>query len=317
MWSRIALVVILILLFATTLTGYYSAGNNLGHIKEKSRICIAAFNTRYTDIDLEITRSKDYQQLRDIDVSKMNSTSLYLYINKMYALKHQYRLMISNGSEDQDFMTKYPMRHHSWLKLNFIVDIQETQTDCEWIAVISPLVFFAMDKHHVPLETFFERTNVHDSSFTFPVYQRERSRNGGVYRLDRHVDSFKIGLSGVYLHPKKGYPAPSFSGKHSYTSPKVFFIRNNSDGKRMMQDWLHGPKHMSDSITQVYNFYSQKSSWEQSVLEKVIIPLHSSSVSLYSYKDMLGTCINIVGSTSIENRKLQLIEKIKQLQALK
>jgi hypothetical protein len=260
----------------------------------KTLVCIAMIDDRIIPKDFEVSRAQTVYELQELIKSRtreeMDYTQTNVIINKLYALRHGYKLFLSNMTEYTSFMEEYPKRNSVWLKPNFVLDIMEKQNECEWIAFMDSDAHFWMDHHQTSLDEFFSTASILEGSFPYEEIELQKVYNNGFYPWKLQSPYFLIGANGMYQHGIQiGWPFPMHTVEQDPSCAGVFFVKNTDNGKRMMREWIYGPDNASQEIKDMYEHFSQAWAREQSVLNRIIIPRHSNHVAYYSFMDFAST----------------------------
>jgi hypothetical protein len=156
------------------------------------KVCIAMGDTRYTLHDLDIANFtiQDIQAYtRSNNLSYWQTSAL---INKAYALEYGYKLILTNGSEYQEFL-KQRNRKAVWFKPNFVLYIQNSRPECEWVAFMDSDAVFYMSGHTISINEFLSNVGLHESSPGYIEHQLERIKRHGSFPFGEWDADFIIG----------------------------------------------------------------------------------------------------------------------------
>ena len=307
----IILLLITFIVLYSNLFGYQEYPISLNQ-PSRINMCLATMNTDFSNLHQEINEITMKSELKSKmeSLSAIDSSTYSLFINKAFALQFGYPYYISNATNYNQPL--YPLRHSSWLKLDFILDLLQTQ-NCDWLAYIDSKSYFYTRQHQLSLETLFSILSVHDSSSNYNEFEYYKRLNNGRFPIENHSDHFKIGLLGLSHKNKLGYPQATQSLMNDFASTSVFFVRNSEQGRQIITDWINGTNEMTEDEVEVYQQFSKRYGREQSVLNKVIIPYHHNSISFYSYLDF-GDASSI--ATRTVNVKSERVRAMKMEQVL-
>lgn len=163
-----------------------------------------------------------------------------LWLNKAYALTFGYKLIITNGSEYDEWLQQHPRQPSgTWVKLNFMLDILETRPDCEWAALMDSDAFFWMQNQTISLDSFFATTHADNRSFNYEAFMAEKNKcPEQLYPWREHKAFFVFGANGDLEPEKLGYPAPPCKGH--YLNAGVMFGKNDERARNFLRRWIYG-----------------------------------------------------------------------------
>jgi hypothetical protein len=232
---------------------------------------------------------QEYQTLvNKLDESQFGFMRLNMLINKLYALRHGYELYLSDMTEYQDFLKEYPNRHPVWLKPNFILDILNTKPQCQWVAFMDSDAHFWMDRHGTSLDDYFATASMMEASLSYEEFEYQKRKRRGYYPWIEQQIYFIIGMNGIYENGREiGWPLPIHSNTSDPGCAGVVLVRNCNDGKKMIHEWIYGPENASKEILGQYEHFAKAWAREQSVLNRIVIPLHSQHTAFYSFRDFV------------------------------
>lgn len=263
---------------------------NVGRSTQRRvKVCITMMDNRYSANDFELLKLKTINETVEFirnNFKNLKFHQLSLAINYLYAIKHGYKVLLSDTTEYAAFLRETG-RHYAWLKPNFVLDTMKRHNDdCEWIAFLDSDAYFWMDRHETSLETWFSTSTPHEVSKNyFTMQQRLRSLNG-YYSWHMQSEYFIIGLNGMFHSNQEGFPSKFLEKDHDYVCTGAFFVRNSLMGRQMMQEWISGGNGTTDeTLRRIYKDYAGRHSWEQRPLNYYILPKHVNGTSVYSFMD--------------------------------
>lgn len=248
-------------------------------------MCVVMADNRFNHEDLEIASLTDAKEVKRrfqaVNMTTTNIRRLSLLINKAYTVKFNYTFLISNLSQ---YAGKPGFdRHPAWFKIPYIMDVQRSRPDCEWILWMDSDSYIYMDGHTVTLERYLSTVSVHEASFDYLSHEAMRLRHGGCYAWNHkpHI-SFVIGMNGIASKYQKGYPGVYLVKVPDYVCTGTFLIRNDKTGRQFMQEWWD-PAEASGK--QDVNVHKHVHPWEQRVLNTYVLPKFAQNATVYSYHD--------------------------------
>ena len=277
---------------------------------------------RYTAEDHAAAEMTSLSALKASLSSRLKSLKfiqLSMYINKAYSLRYGYQLFLSDMSEFKDFLKKNPNRHTVWLKPNFIEATMMKHPECEWISFLDSDSYMWMDKHETSLNDFFSTATIHDATYRYDEYEYEMRVNDGYYPWKDQKFLFMIGLDGIFQKDMMGWPSPVNIAARDFSCAGVFFVKNNDDGQNLIRQWIHGPDNATADQMETFNHFGFNWAREQSVLNRLILPLYVKDVAYYSYRDfgyIDGQGINHVWTQFKDKRMVWMQRVLKDLKLI-
>jgi hypothetical protein len=247
---------------------------------------------RFTPQDFKIAAAKDINEFLKLYQNRSDKHSGFIannmLINKLYALRHGYQLYLSDMSEFKEFQIQYPNRHPVWLKPNFVLSVMTKDPSCEWISFMDTDAHFWMDRHQTSLDLFFSTASLMEGSHPYEEIEYQKRKRNGYFPWKEQDLYFIIGMNGMYENGHGvGWPFPIHSTHLDVGCAGVFFVKNNDQGRLMMHQWIYGPENASQEIRDQYEHFAQEWAREQSVLNRIIMPMHSKYIGYYSYRDFV------------------------------
>ncbi|KAI3658950.1 hypothetical protein MP638_006326 [Amoeboaphelidium occidentale] len=262
-----------------------TAGNN-------TQVCIVAIDSRHDQLSQSILRQKSIEDLKKFtstNEDRMSYMHFSIVLNHAYALKHGYRMIMSNTSEYNNVLNETGLPA-VWLKPKYLLDLHEQKEeygDCEWFAMLDSDAFFWMQEHEMSLDQFFSTAAVHETSVNYQERETERLRRGGYFPWSEQSEYFMAGMNGVIAAGdyEKGFPSKFGDFGNDFLCAGVFFVKNNDQGAQLLKDWWLGPE-QRDEWTKVRWDWSHKYfSYEQMALNSVVSPKHINGTSVFSFYD--------------------------------
>jgi hypothetical protein len=256
------------------------------------RVCIAMIDDRFTENDFNIAKANTMEEftllLQNTTNEQLEFTQLNMRINKLYALRQNYKLFLSDMSEYAEFMSKYPERHSVWLKPNFILDIMNNNPHCDWVSFMDSDAHFWMDRHKTSLDDFFSSATMMEASHPYEEFEYQKRKNNGYYAWKDQKHYFIIGTNGIYQHGQGiGWPLAIHSTAVDAACAGVFLVKNCEKGREMIEEWIYGPKNANQEVLDQYQRFAQEWAREQSILNRIIIPRHTEFTAYYSFRDFV------------------------------
>ena len=262
--------------------------SNHSQFQRPPKVCIAMIDDRFTFEDQIVADFTSMHELKDSLIQrkkKLNFVQLSMYINKAYSIRHGYKLLLSNMTEFKYFLKENPNKHPVWLKPNFIENSMNVHPECEWLSFMDSDAYFWMDNHETSLNDFFSTATLDDGTLRYDEFEYEKRINHGYYPWADQKFILMIGLNGIYKNEIVGWPAPVHSYDKDYSCAGVFFVKNNDEGKMMMNEWIYGPRNATADQLATFNHFGFNWAREQSVLNRLIIPLYAKDVAFLSFRD--------------------------------
>lgn len=290
------------ILVASTLILYVSFSNKeedesrymatiLASNHKQKVVCICLADDRYSLQDLQMANVKTSQELVDFvrthhgeTLSNLGYWQKTAVINIAYALKFGHKVIMSNLTAYRDVYKEQP-RPSVWSKPAFMLDVQHSRLDCDWFASIDSDAYLWMSKHTVDLISWFSTASLHEASFGYYEFEREKRRRKGFYDWDEQKAFFLVGLNGVFSNPPEGFPNPFEDRDNDFICAGVYFIKNDPRSKQFLHDWVSGPTDSSPLEKAIIQEYTVKFSLEQRVLNMVLYPRFKAGMHIYSYRD--------------------------------
>ena len=285
----------------------------------ETKACVVMMDSRFRQEDYlaaSATSLKELKQFINTRTDKIGFPQRSLLINKAYSLKFGYDFVISNATQYEFHLKEYPKRHSVWLKPVFIQDVLEKRPDCEWLAYLDSDAYLWMDQHTVSLDDYFATASINDASVGYDEYSAKKLQTNGYYPWKDQQAYFMIGLDGLNMRDRRGWPSPALSIEQDYACAGVFFIKNCKKSKQLVDEWIHGPADMTPDIQEAYDFFATNWAREQSILDRIILPKHARGMYIYSFKDFVdpdGTVIRHVWSDISEERDFRGDQDLKEL----
>ena len=223
-------------------------------------------------------------------------------INKAYALKYGYPVIMSNLSKYQSSFNEE--RNAVWLKPMFMRDMQYKRPDCKWFAMMDSDAYFWMANQTVDLAEWFSTKSLHEATPRYHQFEEERRRRG-FYDWNDFDAFLLIGLNGVFSEPREGYPNLYGGSNDDFICAGVYFIRNCPTSKRFLRDWVYGPTDASEEERSAIDYHAYHFPFEQRILNLVLYPRYKDFIHIHSYRDFGskdGTMIRHVWSQFWEMR---------------
>lgn len=289
--------------------------NNFVQTDPDPNVCICLADNRFSERDLSLVGINSESDLLDFITEDPQASKDWGYwrktamINKIYALRHNYKLIMSDLSAYQSVFNE--SRSAVWLKPAFMLAMEHERLDCDWFAMMDSDAYFWMANHTVGLRDWFSTKSIHEATPRYQEYEEEKRRRHGYFEWNETEAFLLIGLNGVFSEPQEGYPNVYAGKKDDFMCAGVYFIRNSQLSKQFLRDWVYGPNDMSAEEHEAMDFYAHHFPFEQRVLNLVLFPRYKDFIHIHSYRDFGskdGTMIRHVWSQFREMRS-SLIEK--------
>ena len=249
--------------------------------------CLLSGDTRYKQEHFEIakiaTEKEYFDYIKSIDITNQTYPTMSLLANKLYSIRFNYPLIISDLSEFEEFR-KRDNRTHVWLKPNFILKVLETRQDCKWLFFTDSDAFFYMQNHKVSLSDWFDSTGVSEHTLGYQNVQLALIKNKGVYPHNDRPYYFQIGLNGFDDKYGGGYYNRPWNGD-DWACAGSFVVKNAPKGKQFMMDWISGPAKPDEEQTHAFKWFIEHFSYEQGFMNRVVLPIHRAGSAIYPFKD--------------------------------
>jgi hypothetical protein len=96
-------------------------------------------------------------------------------------------------------------------------------------------------------------------------------------------------MNGMFENGKGiGWPFPIHSTDLDAACAGVFFVKNAPASRAMMRDWVYGPENASAEIQSAFRYFAVSWAREQSILNRIIFPMHKDYFSYYSFHDFVN-----------------------------
>jgi galactosyl transferase GMA12/MNN10 family len=260
----------------------------------QTKVCIVQIDNRYQSDDLCIPNLGSLTELKSLYLRLKNNNSnqnglhfwqLSLLLNKAYALRHGYTLLISNMTAYNTTLINTGL-NPAWMKVHFIYDLQNqlSPTECEWFSFLDSDSFFWMDGHRLSLDDFFATASVHEVSLDYDERESARQAMRGYLPWQNQSQVFMIGQNGQYDHEDLGNLKKRLDPKGDFACTGVWFVKNSDLGREIMRQWRDGTD-QSLETRQVLRKFRHHVPWEQRGFTRLLYPKFQTEISIFPFRD--------------------------------
>lgn len=254
-----------------------------------AKVCICLADDRFSAADLglaSLTSNEEIQEYARDRFPDLEYWQMTAMINKVYALRFGYDVIMSDLSAYKHFFKDDDARPSVWLKPLFMLDMQYRRPDCTWFASIDSDAYFWMSTQSISLRDWFSTASLHEASSKYQEFERMKRHKGGFFPWEEQHSSFlMIGLNGIFSSPVEGFPSSYGDIQGDFLCAGVYFIKNTHKSKQFLHDWVFGPFDSSAEEKAAMAEYSHKFSLEQRILNLILYPRFKEQMSIYSFKD--------------------------------
>ncbi|KAJ3290624.1 hypothetical protein HDU79_003101 [Rhizoclosmatium sp. JEL0117] len=265
--------------------------------RKSSKMCFTIIDNRIKQEELDIARFTSPKQLQDFIAEELKKPwdqqqllnqywTLQLLLTKHYAIKHGYKVFVSNTATYAANLTALG-QVHNWGRVHYLMDLMNRpDIGCDWFVYLDSDAYPWMKGHKVSLEEYFSVQQVAVESYNYKERHVYRQNNGKHYPWNEQKESFLIGLSGQW-EPRMGWPGIFLGYEHraDYLCSGIFLIKNNDIGKRLMRDWMYGAEDFSDQEKEIHRDSGIHFTADQHALCGGVFQRYYNVSSVYTFRE--------------------------------
>jgi galactosyl transferase GMA12/MNN10 family len=288
----------------------------------KTKVCLVQIDDRYGKDDMRIPVLGSISDLKNYYLSLKNESKtirycqLSLFLNKAYALRYGYKLIISNLSAYNTTMV-ITGRHPSWMKVHFIYDLQNklSPSECEWFSYLDSDAYFWMDRHSLSLDDFIASSSVHEVSLDYDERESKRQSLRGYLHWQKQSQVFIIGQNGQYDNVDLGVVNKRLDSKGDFVCAGTWLVKNSDKGREIMKQWKDGIDN-STKTSQLLKQYANLHPWEQRGFTQLVYAKYQNDISVFPFRDFNkrdGRAIRHIWSQFGQERIPRMIEALHEI----
>ncbi|KAJ3063735.1 hypothetical protein HDU99_004715, partial [Rhizoclosmatium hyalinum] len=277
-FSVLLVFALLALLNSTVFWNAKSSSNSVSHRLDSNKVCFTLIDSRIKEPHFEIAALNSTGQITDFIARELNKPkseqSIYQYwtlsvlLVKSYALKHGYKVFVSNGKEYTANRTALG-QNENWGRLHLLLDLMNDPTvECDWFAYTDSDVYPWLKAHRLSLHDYFSTQRLAPESYNYKTREEHRKVMGRYDPWTLQPESFIVGMNGDFEIPSP-WPVEviGVEDKRDYLCSGIFLVKNNRIGKQLIRDWTYGASDLSPDEKETHRLAGTKQfSWDQRAL---------------------------------------------------